>query len=200
MGTRQGNSAGMTHAMTTIVPSNRSPNDTTDETLCTRVLSSVAVSLVKRWITRPAAWVEKRQPRVRSALNSARCRWLAAARDASAHANVRAQLTAACPMPIPAKPPGSRCSGPSAPPTRTPATHRREDAQKALKDDHRQQRDRSRGEPIARMYARYVRLETAPSSRFSLVIVFVFLSRCFKSRASMDATDSSFSRRARSPR
>ena len=105
MGTRHGMSTGMTHAMTTIVPSNSSPNDTNDETLCTRVLSSVSVSFVKRWITRPSGVVSKNARRVCSvALKSARCSELAAARDASAHANVRAHETAACPMPIPAKP------------------------------------------------------------------------------------------------
>ena len=51
--------------------------------------------------------------------------------------------------------------------------------------------DKSRGVPIARMYARYVRAEMAPSSRFSTVIVLVFLSTRFESRASTDAAVSS---------
>ena len=48
MGTRQGNSAGITHDITHSVPSNRRKKLAKLLTELPRVLSSVAVSLVKR--------------------------------------------------------------------------------------------------------------------------------------------------------
>ena len=60
-------------------------------------------TLVNRWMTRPSGVVSKKARRVDSvALNNERCRVLAAAKLAIAHAKVRAQLTAAWPMPMPA--------------------------------------------------------------------------------------------------
>ena len=103
MGTRQGMSAGITHAITASVPNRSRPKDVNDDTLLPKVLSNTAVSLVNRWITRPSGVTSKKDSRVdRVARKSARWSLFAATKLASAHMNVLAHDTAACPMPMPA--------------------------------------------------------------------------------------------------